>query len=173
MSEAGSVGEAKDFRISVEEATFGIKVTAGMAAVFVVIGFFMGQAKGAMVGGALGLLVLAIAAIQRLRAGADRSVHLRIDRFGIAAPHIADHTIAWSNIAHVKFWTPRRKPMHMCLRLHDNGAAGLRGLHAFAASMNDIFHGSVILEVDMLEGEPADIAQAIQTFSPRTMILHR
>ncbi len=173
MGEARCVGDAKEFRMSIEEAALGVKIAAGLTAIFAVIGFFMGQASGAMVGGGLGLFILTFAAIQRVRAGADRAVYLRIDRFGLTTPHIADHTIAWSNIEHVKFWTPRRKPMHMCVRLFDNGAAGLKGLHALAAPLSSVFHGAVIMEVDMLEGEPSDIALAIQAFSPGTTILHR
>lgn len=173
MGEEGFVGDAKEFRMSIEEATLGVKVAAGLTAIFAVIGFFMGQASGAMVGGGLGLFLLALSTVQRIRAGVDRAVYLRIDRFGVSAPHIADHTIAWANIDHVKFWTPRRKPMHMCVRLLDNRAAGLKGLHALAAPLSDIFYGAVIMEVDMLEGEPADIAAAIQAYSPRTKILQQ
>lgn len=172
MSEMGLIGDAREFRISVDEANTGVKIGAVLTVAGVVLGYLFQREAGLLLWGGIGLFILAINAIQRARAGADRSVHLRIDRFGVTAPHIADHTIAWANIQHVKFWTPRRKPMHMCLRLHDNRAAGLKGLHAFAASMNDMFYGSVIMEVDMLEGEPADIAQAIQGFSPQTMILH-
>lgn len=170
---SSSSHEAAEFRLSTDEADTMIKWAIGFMVVLGVIGFLTGQAQGAATMAGIGMIGVVYVLIHRGRTHIDRSVHLRIDSFGITAPHVAHHTAPWSNIQYVKFWKPHRRPIHMCLKLVDDRAAGLKGLHALAAPFNNLLHGAIVVQVEDLEGEPEDISRIIQAFSPNTRVLHR
>jgi hypothetical protein len=164
--------DAAEFRLCVSEATTAVWWTAAFTGAMAVWGFFSAHWAGAAAFGGIGAVVIVVMVFHRFRTSLDRSVHLRVDRFGVSAPHVAHHTVAWSNIRHVKFWRPHRQPVHMCLKLVDDDAAGLKGLHALAAPFNNLFRGAIVLQIEDLEGEPSDIARAIQAYSPGTRIVH-
>ncbi|KAF0177632.1 MAG: hypothetical protein IV086_12980 [Hyphomonadaceae bacterium] len=170
--------DSVEFRLCVKKAgeIFGFAAWLSLAAA--AIGFLLGggtaaplQAACWAVGAAAANWALMWLAMRRTQR--DRSVQVRIDRFGIAVPKQTTLPIPWAAIRVVKFLETRRQAPFMAIRIDDYRRFGLKGFYALLAPLNNAVYGAVMVNVDELEGDPAEALAAIQRFSPTTATDYR
>lgn len=162
--------DAVEFRLCPKEALEGIGWAAGIGAALAGFMYWRSGAAGLPIGLGLAALMVGVAILQYVRASHDRSVHVRLDAFGLHAPKAMHAPVAWARISRIDFIRPRRQPLTMRVFLDHPSATGSSATGIFGAMYRAFQIAPISLPVDDLEGEPQAIMEAIRRFSPATLV---
>ena len=162
--------DAVEFRLCPKEALHGIGWAAGIGAALAGFMYWRAGADSLSMSTGLAAALIGVAILQYAWASHDRSVHVRIDQFGLHAPKSSREPVAWARISRIDFVRPRRQPLTMRVFLDDASATGSSAAGIFGAVYRAFQIAPINLPVEDLEGEPQAIVEAIRRFSPATLV---
>jgi hypothetical protein len=164
-----------EFRLSIEEARSTLQFGYWACGIWILLGAAIGFYAGGL-SGVLGIgwvffisapAVLAFFWYQARKATNDRAVKLRIGPDGIALPEHATQVIPWESIKKISYVRRKDKSPTMEVDIDDPDKHALIGLTKKLARTNAFLaSGEIIVDIDVLEGDPVDVFVAIKRFRP-------
>jgi hypothetical protein len=163
--------ERQEFRLSVGEGRFGLMVAVLVGIVFLVVSFNAGWTWSYVslsIVFAILFAVLAIGVWPWWRARERRESQLTFSRTGVTIREASAAEMPWHAIEAVRFVKSRGSRRNLALRLRTGANIMLtRSAQVLRPFRRWLSGGDVVLAIDPLEGETADVVEAARKFAPQ------